>query len=71
MLKKIAGSKLTKIMVLSTEPVSKALHVIDSADARIAIVVNETMKPLGTITDGDVRRGLLKELGVEDPAIKS
>ena len=37
-----------------------ALKVIDQGAAQIALVVDEQERLLGTLTDGDIRRGLLQ-----------
>lgn len=49
-----------KLMPMAT--IKEALKIIDSGSMQIALVVNETDKLIGTITDGDIRRGLLKGL---------
>lgn len=42
--------------------IKEALEIIDKAAMQIALVVDEENKLLGTLTDGDIRRGLLKGL---------
>ncbi|MDH4944075.1 nucleotidyltransferase family protein [Sulfurimonas sp. C5] len=42
--------------------IKEALTIIDHGALQIALVVDENDKLLGTITDGDIRRGLLKGL---------
>jgi len=42
--------------------IKEALEIIDKAAMQIALIVNENDKLLGTLTDGDIRRGLLKGL---------
>jgi dTDP-glucose pyrophosphorylase len=44
----------------------EALETIDKAGAQIALVVDGERRLLGTLSDGDVRRGLLKGLGLDD-----
>lgn len=43
----------------------QAIKVLDAGGLRIAVVVDSDSKLLGTITDGDIRRALLKHLSVE------
>lgn len=43
----------------------QAIEVLDKAALRIALVVDETGTLLGTLTDGDVRRALLKHLPLD------
>ena len=40
----------------------KALEIINSGAMQIALVVDENNRLIGTVTDGDVRRGLLAGL---------
>ncbi len=44
----------------------EALETIDKAACQIALVVDESRRLLGTLSDGDARRGLLKGLGLAD-----
>jgi len=46
--------------------IREALKIIDSGAMRIAIVVDENDRLIGTLTDGDIRRGLLNNLGLDD-----
>ena len=48
-------------------PVMEAMRVIDRGAAQIALVVDDQMRLLGTLTDGDIRRGLLKGLTLDAP----
>ena len=54
------------ILLKPTSTIKEALEVIDSGAMRIALVVDENNKLLGTLTDGDIRRGLLKNLSLDD-----
>jgi dTDP-glucose pyrophosphorylase/predicted transcriptional regulator len=45
--------------------IKEALQIIDKAALQIAVVVDEENTLLGTLTDGDIRRGLLKGLHLE------
>lgn len=44
-----------------------AIATIDKTDARIALIVDKTGKLIGSVTDGDVRRGLLRGETVQSP----
>lgn len=46
-----------------------AVKVIDSTNARIALVVDDQERLIGTITDGDIRRGLLKNMDLGSSVI--
>jgi dTDP-glucose pyrophosphorylase len=45
----------------------EALQVIDRTGGQMALVVDTQRRLLGTLSDGDIRRGLLKGLGLADP----
>jgi dTDP-glucose pyrophosphorylase len=51
-----------------TATIGEAIAVIEASAVKIALVVDAEHRLLGTITDGDVRRGFLKGLGLESPA---
>ena len=56
-----------KVLVSNETSIKKVLKVIDSAAAQIALVVDSNQKLLGVVTDGDVRRGILKGVGMDQP----
>ncbi|MGF2733398.1 nucleotidyltransferase family protein [Marinobacter sp. DUT-1] len=56
-----------KALVNSDVTLEQAIEVLDKAALRIALVVDANDKLLGTLTDGDVRRALLKHLPLETP----
>lgn len=55
------------ILIKPDQPILDALRLIDSESLRIALVVDEQFHLLGVVTDGDVRRGLLKNLSLNSP----
>lgn len=58
--------KLSEIKIGPETSIRQALQVIDTGAMKIALVVDDQERLIGTITDGDIRRGLLKGLGMED-----
>ena len=54
--------KVDNIKITISSTINKALKTIDSGRMQIALVVDEKDKLLATLTDGDIRRGLLKGL---------
>ena len=42
------------------------IRIIDRGSQQIALVVDEDQHLLGTVTDGDIRRGILRRLSLED-----
>lgn len=60
-----------KSVVLNTNAtLREAMRIIDQAALRIALVCNEQGHLLGTVTDGDIRRGLLLDCNMEDPVAR-
>ncbi len=53
---------IDSIKITEKTTIKEALQIIDRGSMRIALVVDENDKLLGTLTDGDIRRGLLKAL---------
>ncbi len=47
--------------------VRDAMKVLNSSGLQILLAVNNQNKLVGTLTDGDIRRGLLKGLSLEEP----
>jgi dTDP-glucose pyrophosphorylase len=58
--------QLSEIKIGSSTSIRKALEVIDMGAMKIALVIDENEKLIGTITDGDIRRALLKGTGMDD-----
>lgn len=65
-------NSISHIKLMPSSTIKEALKIIDSGAMQIAIVVDENGKLIGTITDGDIRRGLLNGLDLNsliDPII--
>jgi dTDP-glucose pyrophosphorylase len=54
-----------KILITSQDPITKAISLLDQEGLQIVLVVDEQLRLVGTITDGDVRRGLIRGLTLE------
>lgn len=44
-----------------------AIKAIEAGSCQIALVVDDAQQLLGTVTDGDIRRGLLRGIGLDQP----
>lgn len=55
-----------EVLVTSGKSIREAAQVLDRSSMQIALVVDEAQRLLGTITDGDIRRGILKGLSLEE-----
>jgi len=58
---------IQNIKLHSNATIKEALTIIDSGAMQIALIVDEHDILLGTLTDGDIRRGLLKGLDLSNP----
>lgn len=53
------------ILVSPTTSILKAIEMIDASSMQIALVIDENDRLLGTVTDGDIRRGILKGIPMD------
>lgn len=61
---------IEKLKITLNTKIKKALKIISDGGIKIAIVVDKQGKLVGTLTDGDIRRGFLKGLNINS-SIKS
>src|SRR5690606_34174020 len=57
-----------KLYVARRASLRDVIATIDKAELQLALVVDEDSRLLGTITDGDVRRALLRGETLDSPA---
>lgn len=57
-----------KVLISPNTAIRDAIKVIDEGALQIALVVDANQRLLGTVTDGDVRRGILKSIPLDAPA---
>lgn len=55
-----------KVLINADMSLRETIRVIDSGALKIALVVDADQKLLGTVTDGDIRRGILRGCSLED-----
>lgn len=55
-----------KIASLPSTSIREVIQIIDKYSTQIALVINEKNQLLGVITDGDVRRGILKGISLDN-----
>ena len=55
------------VLISQDTTILKAIEIIDASSLQIALVVNETGQLLGTVTDGDVRRAILRGTTLDMP----
>jgi len=54
------------ILVYPKSIIREAIQIIDAGALKIALVVDDSRKLLGTVSDGDVRRGMLKGYSLDE-----
>lgn len=59
---------LDSVLVTPNNTLREVIKVIDEAATKLALVVDNDNKLLGTLADGDIRRGLLRGLELSDTA---
>lgn len=57
-----------RILLQQDATILDAIRVIDSGALKIAMIVDSQQRLLGTLTDGDVRRGILRGVELQQPA---
>jgi dTDP-glucose pyrophosphorylase/predicted transcriptional regulator len=63
------SNRLAEILISESASIRTALQAIDRGAIDIALVVDGDERLLGTVTDGDIRRALLKGAGLDDPVM--
>lgn len=58
---------IDKLKIFSDSTIKQALKIISDGAIHIAIVVDRKDKFVGTLSDGDIRRGFLKGLNLKSP----
>lgn len=61
----IVMSRWLDVLIPPDSSIKHAIEKIDLGALQIALVVNENNQLLGTVTDGDIRRGILRGISIE------
>ena len=61
---------IKSLFLFEDTTVKEAIKVINHGAAQIALIVDENEVLLGTLTDGDIRRGLLKGYDLQSPVVQ-
>jgi dTDP-glucose pyrophosphorylase len=56
-----------KALISLSTSIKDAIQNIDGSGIKIAFVVDENERLLGTVTDGDIRRGILRGISLDSP----
>jgi len=60
-------SNWKEALVNPETPIIDSIRIIDGAALQIALVVDEHNRLMGTVTDGDIRRAILRGVSLESP----
>jgi dTDP-glucose pyrophosphorylase len=63
----ISESQWKRALLSSASSIEDAIKVLSDASLKIVLVTDSTLRLMGTITDGDIRRGLLRGLTLSSP----
>jgi dTDP-glucose pyrophosphorylase len=63
----VEASRLDKVIVSPDASIREAVEAIDAGAVEIALVADAERRLLGTITDGDVRRAMLRGVDLDGP----
>lgn len=55
-----------EVLISPSTTIRETIERIDSGAVQIALIVDPSRRLLGTVTDGDVRRGILRGIGLEE-----
>ena len=55
---------ISKVILNDSDSIKKAMEIIDTSEIKIALVVDDSKRLIGTITDGDIRRSILKGIAL-------
>lgn len=64
------NKKIEKIKLTVKSTIKEALEIIDTGAIKIAVVVDDKDKLIGTLTDGDIRRGILNGKKLQDSIVE-
>ena len=54
-----------KIIISPSDTIRAAVDILNKESLKIVMVVDESKRLIGTVTDGDIRRGLIKNLSMD------
>lgn len=66
----IKMKKFEKLLLTHEAIIHDAIEKLDNNEAHIVLVIDDNRRLLGTVTDGDVRRGILKGIAINESIIK-
>lgn len=62
-----SGADIAGNLILSDAPLLQAIERMDAVRRKLLVVADEDRRLLGTVSDGDIRRGLMRRLSMDAP----
>ena len=59
-------SSWNEVLVSLQTSIKDVIRILDQSSKQIVLVVDDGQRLLGTVTDGDIRRGILKGVSLTD-----
>jgi dTDP-glucose pyrophosphorylase len=56
-----------KTLIAPSKPIMEAMQIIDKSALQIALVIDDDARLVGVVTDGDIRRGILRGVPLDQP----
>ncbi len=63
-------SNVDQTLIGPDATIKQAIETIERSDAKAALIIDAERRLLGTVTDGDVRRGILRGIGLDEPVTR-
>ena len=63
-------SNVQQTLVPRNATIKQVIETIERSEAKVALVIDDDQRLLGTVTDGDVRRGLLRGVQIDQDVTK-
>ena len=63
-------SAVEQSLISPLASIKQTIETIERSEAKVALVIDDSRRLIGTVTDGDVRRGLLRGIGLDEPVTR-
>ena len=67
---KLENKKINKIILHPNNTIFDAVKKLNNSQLQVCLVVDKDLKLLGTITDGDIRRSIIKKIEFKNSVSK-
>ena len=67
---KLKNKKINNIILNKNNSIFDAVRKLNKSDFQVCLVLDEKLKLLGTITDGDIRRAIIKKIDFKNNVSK-